>query len=77
MGTTVSVQQLELLAHTNARHVTVLLDGDEAGRAAAEEVAGAIANVAWARVVHLPEGAQPDTVDHAELERRLGRSQER
>ena len=77
MGTSVSVQQLERLAHAQARHITVLLDGDDPGREAAEEVAGAIANVAWARIVHLPDEAQPDTVDPAELERRLGRSQER
>ena len=75
MGTSVSVKQLELLAHANARHITVMLDGDEPGREAAEKVAGAIANVAWSRIVHLPDGAQPDTVDPAELERRLGRSQ--
>jgi DNA primase len=75
MGTSVSVQQLELLAHANARHITVLLDGDEAGRAAAEEVAGAIANVAWSRIVHLPDGAQPDTVDPAALGRVLGRGE--
>jgi DNA primase len=73
MGTSVSVPQLELLAHANARHVTVLLDGDDAGRAASEEVAGAIANVAWSRIVHLPADAQPDTIDPAQLERLLGR----
>jgi DNA primase len=75
MGTSVSVQQLELLAHANARHITVLLDGDEAGRAASEEVAGAIGNVAWSRIVHLLDGAQPDTLDQAQLERLLGRGQ--
>ena len=75
MGTSVSIQQLELLAHANARHITVLLDGDEAGREAAEKVAGAIANVAWCRIVHLPDGRQPDTVDRAELERLLGRTE--
>jgi hypothetical protein len=32
-------------------------EGADAGRAAAEEVAGAIANVAWSRIVHLPDGA--------------------
>jgi DNA primase len=73
MGTSVSVQQLKLLAHANARHVTVMLDGDEAGRAASEEVAGAIANVAWSRIVHLADGVQPDTLDRAQLERLLGR----
>ena len=48
-------------------------DGDEAGREAAEKVAGAIANVAWCRIVHLPEDEQPDTIDRAKLERLLGR----
>jgi DNA primase len=75
MGTSVSVKQLELLAHANARHITVMLDGNEAGHAAAERVAGAIANVAGARIVHLPDGTQPDTVEPAKLERLLGRGQ--
>ena len=73
MGTSISIQQLELLAHANARHITVMLDGDDAGREAAEKVAGTIANVAWSRIVHLPDGAQPDTIDRAQLERMLGR----
>jgi DNA primase len=73
MGTSISVQQLELLANATARHITVMLDGDEAGREAAEKVAGAIANVAWSRIVHLPDGVQPDTIDRAQLERLLGR----
>jgi DNA primase len=74
MGTSISVKQLELLAHAAARHVTVMLDGDEAGREAAEKVAGAIANVAWSRIVHLPAGGQPDTMDRAQLGRTLGRT---
>jgi DNA primase len=75
MGTSISVQQLELLANATARHITVMLDGDEAGREASEKVAGAIANVAWSRIVHLPDGAQPDTVDPAALGRLLGREE--
>jgi hypothetical protein len=43
------------------------------GREATEKVAGAIANVAWCRIVHLPNGRQPDNVDCAELEQLLGR----
>jgi DNA primase len=52
-----------------------LLDGDEAGRAAADEVAGAIVNVARTRIVLLSDGTQPDTLDRPELERLLGRGQ--
>jgi hypothetical protein len=51
-----------------------MLDGGEAGRAASEEVAGVIANVAWCRIVHLANGRQPDNVDRAELEQLLGRT---
>jgi DNA primase len=75
MGSSISVKQLELLAHANARHITVMLDGDEAGRAAAGEVAAEIAHVAWARIVHLPDGEQPDTIDDIELDRLLGRGE--
>src|SRR4051794_418551 len=74
MGTSVSIKQLELLAHANARHITVMLDGDEPGREAAGKVAGAIANVTWCRIVHLAKGRQPDNVDRAELEQLLGRT---
>ena len=74
-GTSVSVQQLEFLARANARPVTLMLDGGEAGRAASEEVAGVIANVAWSRIVHLANGRQPDNVDRAELEQLLGRTE--
>ena len=73
-GASVSVQPLEALAHAHARHVTLMLDGGEAGRAASEEVAGVIANVAWCRIVHLANGRQPDNVDRAELEQLLGRT---
>src|SRR4051794_28756739 len=41
--------------------------------AASEEMAGAIANIAWSRIVRLPNGRQPDNVDRAELEQMLGR----
>jgi DNA primase len=52
-----------------------MLDGDDAGRKAAKEVAGAVAEVAWTRIVHLPDGAQPDTIDAAELDNLLGRGE--
>jgi DNA primase len=76
MGTSISVKQLKLLVHANSRHITVMLDGDEAGRAASEEVAGAITNIAWARSVYLPFSTQPDTVDQDMLLRIVGRGHE-
>jgi hypothetical protein len=52
-GTSISVQPLEFLAHAHARHVTLVPDGSEAG-CGIRGVAGAIANTAWSRIVHLP-----------------------
>jgi DNA primase len=58
----------------NLRFVWVMLDGDEPGRKAADTVAARLAQNWWCRIVHLGEGEEPDTVEPAELERRLGRS---
>ena len=47
MGASISEEQMALLRRRclNLRYVTVMLDGDEPGRDAAEKVAGVIANV--------------------------------
>jgi hypothetical protein len=73
-GTSVSVQPREFLAHAHARPVTLVPDRGEAG-CGIRGVAGAIANVAWCRIVHLANGRQPDNVDRAELEQLLGRTE--
>ena len=77
MGSSISEEQVALLkVHCpNLRFVTVMLDGDEPGREAADVVVTKLARNWWARIVHLPDGYQPDTVDSAELERLLGRSE--
>src|SRR6187431_905897 len=56
-------------------HELARADGGEAGRAAADAVAGAIAHVAWARIVLLSDGTQPDSLERPELERLLRRGQ--
>lgn len=77
MGGSISERQIVLLLEhcPNLRFVTVMLDGDEPGREAAQKVAARIAQNWWTRIVHLPDGVQPDTIDGAELERLLGRGQ--
>jgi DNA primase len=59
----------------NLRFVTVLLDGDPPGREAADAIATRLARYRWTRIAQLPDGAQPDTIDRAELEQLLGRGQ--
>jgi hypothetical protein len=51
-----------------------MLDGDEAGRKAADDVAVRLARHWWTRIVSLPDGGQPDTIDVGELEQLLGRA---
>jgi DNA primase len=77
MGSSLSDEQVALLrAHCpRLSFVSVMLDGDEPGRKATDTVAARLAQKWWTRIVHLAEGAQPDTVDPAELGRLLGRSE--
>jgi DNA primase len=71
MGCSMSGDQEEqLVAHF--RQVVIMLDGDEAGRKAAGEIAGRLAHKVWVRVVNLPDGKQPDQLSTAELQAVLG-----
>jgi DNA primase len=72
MGCSLSGQQeAQLVAHF--RQVVVLLDGDEAGRRAAQEIAARLAPKLWVRVMDLPDGQQPDQFSTEELQRVLAR----
>jgi DNA primase len=51
-----------LLRASGARRLTLLLDGDRPGREATGELLPRPAADFFVRVVHLPDGAQPDTV---------------
>jgi DNA primase len=59
-------QEAQLVGHF--RQVVVMLDGDEAGRRAAGEIAGRLAHKLWVRVVDVPEGKQPDQLSTGELQ---------
>ena len=71
MGRTLSKEQEELLACSSARFVTVLLDGDEAGRTAAQTILPQLNRNWFAFHALLPDGQQPDTVDEVELRKLL------
>ena len=71
MGRTLSEAQEELLACSNAKLLTLLLDGDEPGREAAEALLPRLARNSFVYHAELPEGEQPDTVDEKELRRLL------
>ena len=69
MGTSISEEQVALLqAHCPAlRFVTVMLDGDAPGREASQPVCAGLARHWWTRIMALPDGTQPDTVEEKEL----------
>jgi DNA primase len=61
-STALTLGHMEVLRRADAKELVLLLDGDNAGRAAVERLAGAIlAAGATARVATLPDGEDPDT----------------
>jgi DNA primase len=72
MGSTMSDAQKELIREYFA-HVIVMLDGDEAGRGAAEGIADRLRRIVYqVDVVTLGDGAQPDMMGEDELREALG-----
>ncbi len=71
MGRTLSSAQEELLACSSARFLTLLLDGDEPGRMAAQALLPRATRNWFVYHSELPDGQQPDTVDEKELRRVL------
>ena len=71
MGSTLSEQQERLLVE-RFKTITLFLDGDEAGRKAAEEIAVRLLRKVHVRILEPPDGKQPDQLDHEQLRRLLG-----
>ena len=71
MGSSFSQRQSDLL-RTHFASVTLMLDGDQAGRRAAE----AIARLLWPKLrirqIELPNGVQPDQLSSAEINVLIG-----
>lgn len=75
MGHYLSERQLALLGQASLDHLTILLDGDDAGRRAVPAMMAALANtLILAQFAVLPDGHQPDTVPEPVLRGLLGRS---
>ena len=77
MGGSISEEQVALLREhcPHLKAVTVMLDGNEAGRKAAGAVALSLARHWWVRLAELPEGEQPDTASVPMLNVMLRRPQ--
>jgi DNA primase len=66
MGCSLSRDQEQQLAD-HFRKVVIMLDGDDAGRRAALEIAARLARKVWVRVVEVPRGRQPDQLAIGEI----------
>ena len=66
MGCSMSEEQESQLS-LNFRQVIIALDGDEAGRRAAGEIAARLAHRMSVRIVDVPDGKQPDQLPTEEL----------
>ena len=71
MGSSLSERQERLLVG-RFQKVTLLLDGDDAGRTAAGEIAARLIRRVHVRIVEPPDGKQPDQLDHGQLNGLLG-----
>jgi DNA primase len=63
MGWSVSSEQIALLRDHGTRFVTLLADGDDAGRRARERIVPLLSNTFFVRSPELPDGMKPDTID--------------
>jgi DNA primase len=70
MGCSMSEEQESLLV-SHASMVLLMLDGDEAGRKATEEVMLRLGQRVWVKSVRVPDNKQPDQMSGGELEELL------
>ncbi len=67
MGWSMSPEQIALLRDRGSRFVTLLLDGDDAGRRGRERVLPDLASSFFIRAPLLPDGQKPDTLPESAL----------
>lgn len=70
MGSSMSEAQEKLLAH-HFKGACLLLDGDEAGRKATDELLVRLGRRIWVHATTLPDGVQPDGMTVEEIRRAL------
>lgn len=70
MGSSATERQLDLIVE-RFKGVQLLLDGDDAGRAAAAKIASDLVRRVWVRVLECPDKLQPDRLPAHELKRLL------
>lgn len=72
MGWSLSEHQEKVLLDIPFRRIVLMLDGDEAGKRAADEIALRLARRVFVRIASVPDGRQPDELSDDELKNVLG-----
>jgi DNA primase len=62
MGSEISPEQIALLVERNTRFITLLMDGDCAGRDGRKKITALLAERFWVCAPQLPNGEKPDSV---------------
>jgi DNA primase len=65
MGSSMSEEQQKLLSQF--QKVIIFLDGDDAGRGGAQEIAMRLMQLTFVRIMDLPDGKQPDQLSSEEI----------
>lgn len=63
MGTSISEEQIALLKKFNIEKITLIFDGDDAGRKAFENTLPSLSEEFFVKSILLEEGIKPDTMD--------------
>jgi DNA primase len=71
MGRTLSTQQETLLRDSGVRMLTLMLDGDEPGREATDQLLPRLSAHFFVHTIRLPDGMEPDTISDTFLSRVL------
>jgi DNA primase len=67
MGTAVSGEQIALLQRLGAKRIAVMFDGDPGGKTAALSLAVELTREFFLRIIDVPEGEDPASLDEKEL----------
>ena len=70
MGSSLSEAQQKFLS--DFARVVLFLDGDEAGRTAARDIASMLVHQTFVKIVNLPDGKQPDQLSSEEIKTVIG-----
>ena len=71
MGTSLSEEQIQLLQHVGIEQITLIFDGDDAGRKGVENTLPSLTERFFVKTISLEEGIKPDSMDEQIIQKLL------